>query len=175
MSLKKVVSTKTRSQLDGFLYKQSVFAFICFFGLALWAFWTSYYGISHKGVAWPMRLHGMAMTAWCCMLIGQALLIRLKKYKIHKLIGKLSYLIVLLLLITGAHLAHKTVHDMEADTSLYFYWISMMFISLIVFAILYGLSMWYRKKPLTHARYMVCTIFPLFPPITDRLVYKYFP
>ena len=109
------------------------------------------------------------------MLIGQALLIRLKKYKIHKLIGKLSYLIAPLLLITGAHLAHNTVNEMEADTSLYYYWITMMFISLIVFAILYGLSMWHRKKPLTHARYMICIIFPLFPPITDRLIYKYFP
>jgi hypothetical protein len=175
MNTKKAGSISIRSHLDGFLYNQSVFAFIAFFGLAVWAFWTSYYGKLHEDMAWPMRFHGMAMTAWCLMLIGQPLLIRLKKNKIHKLTGKLSYLIAPLVLMTGAHLAQITVNDMEAGTSLYYYWIALMFNSLIAFAIFYGLSMWHRKKPLTHARYMLCTIFPLFTPITDRLIYKYFP
>ncbi|WP_040302469.1 hypothetical protein [Algoriphagus machipongonensis] len=31
----------------------------------------------------------------------------------------------------------------------------------------------YRKDRLTHARYMICTIFPLFTPLTDGIVYKY--
>ena len=175
MRIKKTVSASKRTNLDGFLYNQSVFAFIIFFGLAVWAFWTSYYGKLHEEMAWPMRFHGMAMTTWCLLLIGQALLIRLKKNKIHKFTGKLSYVIAPLILLTGAHLAHITVNGMEAGTSLYYYWIALMFNSLVVFAILYGLAMWHRKKPLTPARYMVCTIFPLFTPITDRLIYKYFP
>jgi hypothetical membrane protein len=168
--------SKTRQvQLDLFLYTRSVFAFILFFGLALWAFWTSYYGKLHEDMAWSMRFHGMAMTAWCLMLILQPLLIRLQKNKLHRLTGKLSYIIAPLIVITGAHLAQITVRDMEAGTALYYFWIALMFISLLAFAILYGLAMWNRKKPLIHARYMVCTIFPLFTPITDRLIYKYFP
>jgi len=166
--------TPKHQNLDRFLYQQSFLAFIIFFGLALWAFWTSYYGKLHEDMAWSMRFHGMSMTAWCLMLIGQPLLIRLKKNRIHKLTGKLSYLIAPLVVITGAHLAQITVRDMEAGTALYYYWIALMFNSLVVFALLYGLAMWYRKAPLTHARYMACTILPLFTPITDRLIYKYF-
>jgi hypothetical protein len=164
-----------RQYLDRFLYQHNVIAFIIFFGLALWAFWTSYYGKLHQDMAWSMRFHGMAMTAWCLMLIGQSLLIRMKQNKIHKRIGKLSYLIVPFILISGAHLAQITVRSNEIGSALYYYWIALMFNSLIAFAILYALAMWFRKNPLTHARYMVCTIFPLFTPITDRLIYKYFP
>ena len=175
MSIIKTGLTPKRTNLDGFLYNQSVFAFIVFFGLAIWAFWTSYYGKLHEDMAWSMRMHGMAMTAWCLLLIIQSLLIRLKKNKVHRLTGKLSYLIVPMMLFPGAHLPHITVNGMEAGTYLYYYWIAMMFNSLIAFVALYGLAMWHRKNPLTHARYMVCTIFPLFTPITDRLIYKYFP
>jgi hypothetical protein len=83
--------------------------------------------------------------------------------------------IVPLILFSGFHLAQITVRTMEVGTALYYFWIALMFISLVAFAIIYGLAMWYRKTPLTHARYMACTIFPLFTPITDRLIYKYFP
>jgi len=174
MGLKKQESKPKRVHLELFLYDKSVFAFVAFFAFAIWAFWTSYYGKLTEDMAAAKHLHGIAMTLWCVMLIGQALLIRLKKNKIHKLTGKLSYIIVPVILATGAHLAHITVSEMEAGTPLYYYWIALMFNSLLVFALLYGLSMWHRKKPLTHARFMVCTIFPLFTPITDRLIYKYF-
>ncbi|MBK9106724.1 MAG: hypothetical protein IPL92_19725 [Saprospiraceae bacterium] len=174
MGIQKTRSAGKRKHLDLFLYDKSVFAFVVFFAFALWAFWTSYYGRLAEDMEVAKHLHGVAMSAWCLMLIGQALLIRLKKNKIHKLTGKLSYIIAPLIVLTGAHLAQITVNDMEAGTSLYYYWIALMFISLIAFAILYGLSMWHRKTPLTHARYMVCTVFPLFTPITDRLIYKYF-
>jgi uncharacterized membrane protein len=172
--LTKKAGIPLRGYLDRFLYTQSAFAFMVFFGLAVWAFWTSYYGKLNEDMTWAIRFHGMTMTAWCLMLIGQALLIRLKKNRLHRLIGKLSYGIVPLIVLSGAHLAHITVSDMEKGSPVYYYFIALMFNSLIVFAILYGLAMWHRKTPLTHARYMVCTIFPLFTPITDRLIYKYF-
>jgi len=174
MSITKQGSKPKRLHLDRFLYTQSAFAFIAFFGLAVWAFWTSYYGKLNEDMTWAIRFHGITMTAWCLMLIGQAFLIRLKKNTIHRLVGNISYMIVPLIVLSGAHLAHITVSDMEKGSPVYYYFIALMFNSLIVFAILYGLAMWHRKTPLTHARYMVCTIFPLFTPITDRLIYKYF-
>ena len=156
MSVTKPGSKTKRVQLDRFLYQQSVFAFLAFFGLAIWAFWTSYYGKLHEDMNWPMRFHGMAMTAWCLMLIGQAMLIRLKKNRIHKLTGKLSYVIVPLILISGAHLAHITCSAMEIGSSVYYYFIALMFNSLVVFGILFGLAIWHRKQPLTLLPLMVC-------------------
>lgn len=174
MSVNKTGIASRRVQLDRFLYQYSAFGFIAFLGLAIWGFWTSYYGKLHEDMAWSMRFHGMTMTAWCLMLIGQALLIRFKKNKIHKLTGLLAYVLVPLILISGFQLSHITISGMVQGASHYYYFIALMFNSLVAFAILFGLAMWHRKRPLTHARYMVCTIFPLFTPITDRLIYKYF-
>jgi hypothetical protein len=50
-----------------------------------------------------------------------------------------------------------------------------MFNSLLFFGVLYGLSIYNVKKPLIHARYMICTLFPMFTPLTDRLIYTHFP
>jgi hypothetical protein len=174
MNVKKPASITRRLHLDGFLYNRSAIAFVLFFGLAIWAFWTSYYGKLTADFPTAIRFHGVTMSLWCLMLISQAFLIRLKKNKIHRLIGKLSYIIVPFILFSGAHLAQITINDSPPGSELYYYLIALMFNSLILFATLYGLAMWNRKKPLTHARFMACTIFPLFTPITDRLIYKYF-
>ena len=48
-----------------------------------------------------------------------------------------------------------------------------MFNATVVLSIIYGLGMYFRKDRLTHARYMLCTIFPMFTPITDRIIYNY--
>jgi len=46
---------------------------------------------------------------------------------------------------------------------------------LIAFLIFYGLAIYNKKKPTVHARLMVCTAFPMFTPITDRIIFIYFP
>jgi hypothetical protein len=35
--------------------------------------------------------------------------------------------------------------------------------------------MLYRAQPAVHARFMVSTLFPLFPPVTDRLIGRFVP
>lgn len=41
----------------------------------------------------------------------------------------------------------------------------------IVFTMLYGLAMYFKNDPQSHARYMIATIFPMLTPITDRIIY----
>jgi hypothetical protein len=115
------------------------------------------------------------MTLWCVMLISQGLLIRFKKFSLHKLIGKASYLMVPLILISGANAAHHLlsgVADRMPPENFYSNF-ALMFNSLLVFGIIYGLAIYHRKKPLIHARFMICTIFPILTPLTDRLVHHY--
>jgi hypothetical protein len=38
------------------------------------------------------------------------------------------------------------------------------------FALFYGLAIYYRHDSQRHARWMLCTVFPLFTPVTDRLI-----
>jgi hypothetical protein len=47
--------------------------------------------------------------------------------------------------------------------------------ALIAFGVLYGLAIYFRKRPVIHARFMVATAFPMFTPITDRILFIYFP
>lgn len=156
------------------LYQYAFPLFIIFFILVLWGFWTSYYSTIFQTHPTAIRLHGTAMTLWCLMLISQAYLIRWKKYKLHSSIGMISYVLVPFIIWSGAHLANMTILQASQGSNPYYYMIALMYNSLLVFAILYGLAMWHRKKSTIHARYMISTIFPIITPVTDRLIYKYF-
>jgi hypothetical protein len=113
------------------------------------------------------------MTFWCLLLISQAWLIRKKRFKTHRWAGKLSYVVVPLIVISGLHLSHQTVSDAAANPDLYYHLIALMFNAIIVFVVFYGLAMWHRKTPAVHARYMICTLLPLMTPVTDRIIHKY--
>src|SRR5688572_20627942 len=127
---------KGKYQLDAFLHQYSFIFFILFFALALWAFWTSYYGRSSTGMSAAIRFHGIAMTTWCLLLISQPFLIRLKKKRLHKWVGKFSYLLVPFILFSGAHLAHLTILQQPIGSTSYYFSIALMYNSLIAFAII---------------------------------------
>jgi hypothetical protein len=48
--------------------------------------------------------------------------------------------------------------------------LALMLLSLVAFAVFYGLAIAKRRESQTHARWMVCTVFPMFTPVTDRLI-----
>jgi hypothetical protein len=165
----------TAFAINKHLYKYSGVYFIAFFLLVLIAFWTSYYGNLSAPMETQIRLHGITMTAWCLMLITQALLIRYKQFKIHHFLGKLSYLLVPVIIFSGFNIAHHTIQNIQIGHPVRYYQVALMFNSIVVFAIIYGLAIYFRKKAALHARYMICTIFPLITPVTDRIIYKYIP
>lgn len=150
------------------------YSFLLFFGVVLLAFWSSYYGKLHEAMETHVHLHGAAMTLWCLALISQAFLIRWKQFKLHRLIGKLSYVLVPFILYSGFRIARITIRNMgSGDDPVYYYFSALMFNALVVFALFYGLAILWRKKAAWHSRWMVCTVFPLITPATDRIIYKY--
>ena len=152
---------ETSLRPDPFQFQHSYILFIGFFGFALWAFWTSYYGKLTADFPMAIRFHGTAMTLWCLLLILQPLLIRLKKNKLHRKVGLISYLLVPFILFSGAHLARITILQSPVGSPSYYFSIALMYNSLIVFVILYGSAIYHRKNSALHARYMVSTIFPM--------------
>lgn len=161
--------------MKSFLYKYSFVLFIIFFIAALVAFWPGYYGQLQADMNPRNHTHGVGMSLWCVMLISQALLIRLKKHKIHKYIGWLSCILVPYILLSTGNLLHNLVSGARQLPNGAIIFITLVLLSLLAFAVTYGLAMINRKKPLIHARYMVATIFPMITPITDRLISRYFP
>lgn len=158
--------------LNKILYKKSAYYFVSFFLFTIWAFWPTYYSRLLSEMPAHIHFHGITMTIWCLIIISQALLIRFKKFKLHKAIGRFSYIIVPIIFISGFNTAHSFLKGAELSTDNYYSSIALMFNSLIIFVILYGLAIYYVKKPLVHARYMLCTLFPIFTPLTDRLIYN---
>jgi uncharacterized membrane protein len=166
---------QNRYDLTRFLFQNSIFIFSSFFVLALMAFWSSYYGHLLNEPELVIHFHGISMILWCLMLISQSLLIRLKKQKLHKLIGKFSYVLAPVIILSGFSIAHYTVKQTSSEYYVYDYLVALMFLAVIAFGVLYGLAIYNRRKPAIHGRYMLTTIFPLFTPVTDRLTYKYLP
>lgn len=161
--------------INQFLYQRSAVYLIGFFAFALLAFWGSYYSLPGNPMSFYVHFHGIFMTFWCLILIAQALLIRFKKYHLHQLLGKASYLIFPILVISTILLIHATLRKSEmVDLGTYLS-MALMVNATIVLVIIYGLGMIFRKDRFTHARYMVCTIFPMFTPLTDRIIYNYIP
>jgi hypothetical protein len=157
------------------IFKNSLYFFILFFLLALWAFWQNYYGRLSDIMPFHVHLHGIVMTLWCVLLISQATLIRLKQYKWHRISGKFSFVLVPLIIISGFHIAHISVKGMSPESDIYYFFFALMFNSIIAFSILYFLAIKNRKKSGTHARYMISTVFPILTPVSDRIIHIYLP
>jgi hypothetical protein len=160
-------------KLERTLYQNSLFYFIAFFLFMLAGFWFTYFTKVLDQENYRMHTHGVTLILWCLMLMSQAFLIRAKKHSLHKQIGKFSYVLVPLLVFTTLDLLKyrlpATLGTMD------FFSMALVVNALIAFVIFYALAIFYRQKPTIHARYMVCTAFPMFTPITDRIQYIYFP
>jgi hypothetical protein len=70
---------------------------------------------------------------------------------------------------------HYTVREVPDLGEYGLFFLALVVLTLVTFVTLFGLAMVYRKQPAVHARFMVSTLFPLFPPVTDRLIARFAP
>ena len=73
----------------------------------------------------------------------------------------------------GFHPHFRTRGGSQPDIALY--QLALMVNAVVALVVLYGLAIVYRREPAVHGRFMLCTVFPLFTPITDRLIYANWP
>jgi hypothetical protein len=158
--------------LDKSINLRSYLYFGLFFLCMLAAFWTTYFTKLFTQENYRMHLHGIALILWCSMLVVQPYLIKTGKRKLHRLIGKFSYALVPVLLFTTYDLLRYRMNTLE---TVEYASVALVINALVAFIILYGLAIYFRKNPALHARYMICTVFPMFTPVTDRIISIYFP
>lgn len=106
-----------------------------------------------------IHIHGMLLMMWMVLLIVQPILISTGRTKLHRTIGKVSYILGPLVIISmfmvgrGSFLRHSAIapeKEMLATMVLDIRgWIS--------FAIFWALAMFYRKDSGSHMRYMIAT------------------
>jgi hypothetical protein len=95
---------------------------------------------------------------------------------LHRQLGLLSYLLVPAIVVVTLRFVHYTVQEGPAELGDYgLFFLALVVFTLVTFVTLYALAMLYRAQPAVHARFMVSTLFPLFPPVTDRLLARFAP
>lgn len=144
-------------------------------GVAVLGFWKPYFGrlSAAQGLA---HLHALAMLSWIGMLVAQPMLIRGRQLAWHRRIGKASYVVVPLLVVSALCLAQLRIS--EAPPQMLALQQTILYLGLsasVLFVVVWGLGIRYRRDTALHARYMVGTALTLVDPSLVRVMIFWMP
>ena len=157
------------------LYHVGVRLFATFTLAMILAFWPSYFSRLADQPSPHHHAHGLAMTLWLGLLVAQATLMRSGRKALHRRLGLVSYVLVPVIVIVTARFAHYTLQEVPALGNYGLFFLALVLLTLVAFVTLFALAMVYRGQPAVHARFMIATLFPLFTPVTDRLIGRFAP
>ena len=156
------------------LHRASPRFFVVFLALTVWAFWPSYFSRLFEQPSVLHHAHGIVLALWLVMLVVQAQLIRTQRRPLHRQLGKASYVLApAVVLVTTAFVHQRMAPGLAGYPELpgpALHSLALMLGSLVAFALFYGFAIAKRLEPQTHARWMVCTVFPMVTPVSDRLI-----
>ncbi len=120
---------------------------------------------------WIIHFHGMMMIGWFLMLLVQPILILKGKIKLHRMAGRLSYVLAPLVLFSMYLVIQSSLYRALAQDGQIAVVARRMALdvpSIIFFAALYLLAIFYTHKPALHNRFMCGTAFMLISPALSR-------
>jgi hypothetical protein len=161
------------ARLPPALYRNSPRFFVVFLALTVWAFWPSYFSRLFEQPTFLHHAHGVVLALWLVMLVTQAQLIRTQRRSVHRQLGKASYLLAPAVVLVTMAFVHQRMAGLAGFPELpapALHSLALMLGSLVAFAVFYGFAIARRRDSQTHARWMVCTVFPMFTPVSDRLI-----
>ena len=125
--------------------------------LVLLGFWPTYFSkFFDKTADFTMyfHFHAIMLSLWILALIIQPILIRKRKLAVHRLIGKFTYVLFPLMILSVVLLAHSSHHadEKDLDTNLF-----LSFKDLVILSTGYFIGVRYRHNVDLHARGMVVT------------------
>jgi uncharacterized membrane protein len=151
-------------------YTNSGIAIGILFLLSIIAFWPSYYAVFFDS-RFYVHFHAFTASIWFALLIIQPYLIKSRKLALHRLLGKISYPVAGLVVISILLLAHSRISTSPDDIYLLRTYVLYLQLSLVfVFAVTYGLAIYYRKTKPIHSRLMVATALTFFDPVFARFI-----
>jgi hypothetical protein len=164
--------------MDPALFRHSSKFFVVFLVLMVVAFWPSYFTRLFEQPSFWFHAHGIVLTLWCVLLVVQAQLIRTKRRPLHRAIGKSAYVVgPAVVVITGLFVHFRLAPQLAGVPQLpamALHFMALTLLALVVFAVFFALAIYYRRDSQRHARWMICTVFALFTPVTDRLIGGHF-
>ena len=102
------------------------------------------------------------------MLVAQPLAIRTKRLALHRRLGRSSYALAPLVLMSMVLLAHSKTHGLSVAQNVGIY-VPLSLTAL--FALSYALGILMRRTVALHARFMVCTALTLIDPVLVRMMF----
>ena len=143
-----------------------------FLALAGVAFWPTYLSLGLDGSSFYTHFHAFTATAWMVMLIVQPLAIRTRRLEWHRMLGRASFVLAPLVLVSMVLLAHNRLRLATPDAYPLQTYILYLQVSLaFVFALSYALAIATRRRSYLHARFMICTAVTLIDPVVIRLMF----
>ena len=117
----------------------------------------------------------MVATAWLLLLVGQAALMRLRRPAWHRALGRLSYVLMPLLIATGAWVLHLMLAGQTRLPPAVARMLGFIdLVTLVYLATAFTLALAHRRDVQLHARWMATTLLILLPPALTRLMFALF-
>jgi hypothetical protein len=180
---KKFYIRKTAMRKSVSLYPNAGWWFLLLIPLVAIAFYPTYFKVFFQPAASVIHIHFGLMAVWVMVLIAQPFLFRYKKLALHRKIGRATYVLVPLLLVSSFLMIRLSYYRFLASPQAATFpsraellknaatFMAITFLYLGLLALFYSLAIINRRKPATHARYMVATALTLLGPTVDRIVY----
>lgn len=169
-------------------YINSGYALLLYVPLMIAGFYVTYFAVLFSPKPAISHIHFGLMVLWMSMVIAQPFLIKNKKTGWHRTLGKASYVVLPLVLLSGCvllkygydnhvgNLSRQLVNGFPKFTheqiihegALY---ILLGFVYMVWLAVCYLLAVVHRKKAAAHARYMIAAALTLTGPIIDRIFF----
>jgi hypothetical protein len=134
-------------------------------------FWIPYLSeIPHfdSSITVPVHLHALLLFSWIVLLVIQPLAIRRGALTLHRILGRISYVLMPLIVVSAVAMIHKEYHEHLANGIGLGAALAAEFLSisqLVLLAIFYGSAIVHikRHEVAAHMRYMICIALVLLP------------
>ena len=147
--------------------------------LSILAFWKKYFDVLSDPpdtVTPLLHIHSAVASLWVLMLITQAWLIRTNRFRLHRFLGRSSFVVAPLTMLFTLLLIHEVLnrfpggvpHD-RARINIFG------FTKVVSFGVTWGLAIAYRRNYDLHVRYIISTAFAMATAIVFRVFLHWIP
>ncbi len=158
-------------------YKNVGYFFLILVALVIAGFYKSYFGLFphfDNNIIFLTHVHAFVMTLYVILLIVQPLLIRYKKFRIHRFLGRFSYVLVPIIILSFFGMIYKEYNDKLVHKISNAEFIEFTFLNiskLLLFGGFYMLAIINRKKTPFHMRYIISSALVFVEPSLSRATF----
>lgn len=147
--------------------------------VAVLAFWKKYFGVladPPETVTPLLHGHAFVMSLWLVMLIAQAWFFRTKRFRLHRLVGRSSFLLAPLIVLLTLLLIHEVLNRFAEGVPQDRARINVFGFGMVVaYATTWSLAMAYRRRMELHVRFIISTAFAMSTAIVFRIFLYWVP